>query len=192
MGKAHVDIYRRTDPVMLTLEDRVQFDRVIYGRTDAFTTPTSEPSWQIWCSYYDGTVLRTVFANNAKYTEIWDDRVALFSALPAGATYPGIIVTGAVDATSPISGGKISVVTITNTAWTAIPAVAATNRQGLGIQNIAGGAMRLNWDNTAPAGEGIILGDGSERYYSVRSSATLYGRFTTLASGLITVEELFA
>jgi hypothetical protein len=191
-GSGHVDIYRRTDPVMYTLEDRGTFDRIIFGRTPKFNTNTAAAQWQVWCAYYDGNVITTTFANDAKYNCTWDDRASYFSGLGPGAAFPGETLTGEVESTSPIAGGRITLVTLTNAAWTAIPAVAVANRQGLGIQNLAGNSVRLNWTNTAPAGEGILLGDGSERYYSVKASATLYGRFTTLASGVVTVEELFA
>lgn len=190
MGKAHVDILRRSDPVMYILEDRSQFDRIIIGRTPDFATPTSEPCWQISCMYYDGAVITTLFANNAKYTEVWDNRGGLFSFLPPGSSLPGINITGTFETTSPIGSGKTSVVTLNNTGWTPIPAVSIPDRQGLGMQNLSGAPMLVNWSNTAPAGDGIFVANGAERYYSARSSAVIYGRLIGLASGTVTVEEL--
>lgn len=101
MGKAHVDILRRSDPVMYVLEDRSQFDRVIIGQTPDQGTPTAEKSWQLRCYYFDGNVISTVFANHEKYNQVWDDRVNLFSFLPPGQPYPGMVVSGTVSVIPP-------------------------------------------------------------------------------------------
>jgi hypothetical protein len=99
-------------------------------------------------------------------------------------------VSGTVESTSPINSGKITKVTLDNTSWTAIPTSAAANRQGLGIQNLSGDNLLLNWSNTAPANEYIFVASGAERYYSAKTGAILYGRFQTIATGTIIVEEL--
>jgi hypothetical protein len=189
MGSGHVDIYRRTDPVMYVLEDRSASDRIIYGRTPKFATLTSEPLWQVYCEYYDNSVLKTVFANDAKYNCTWDDRVSYFSSLPPGDPIPGVSFTGTFSPSGLQNGGLVTIVTINNTTWTAVPAIPLSNRNAISIINRSGQEVKINYSNSVVGYVGVPIDDNSERFYDIKDSILLYAKSQTSSCTLI-VEEI--
>jgi hypothetical protein len=97
MGAAHVDIYRRVDPVQYLLEDRSDASCIYLGQTPSFNTATSEPQWQIWRITYANGILETKYANHGKYNCVWDTRTMYFDPCPAGGTpIPGATDTNVV------------------------------------------------------------------------------------------------
>lgn len=85
--------------------------------------------------------------------------------------------------------GKITIVSIDDSSWTALPATPLTNRNGLGIQNLSGQNIYINYDNTVVGFEGILIPDGAERFYNITDSIVIYAKSGSGAVG-VTVEEL--
>lgn len=101
-------------------------------------------------------------------------------------------LTGSVTAEviSPIGSGRVTVVALNNTAWTALPGTPLANRQGLAVQNLSGDNVLLNWSNAAAPTSHIFLASGAERFYQAKDTAILYGRLQNNASGDVHIEEL--
>jgi len=85
--------------------------------------------------------------------------------------------------------GKITEVQISSTSWTVLPATALTDRNEIGIQNLSGIEIKLNFDNSVSGYVGVTVANGSERHYSITDDILIYAK---AASGTptITVEEL--
>ena len=87
--------------------------------------------------------------------------------------------------------GKITVISINEFGWTAIPATPLTGRRALNIQNPSGSTIYINYDNTAPANQGIKVASDGERSYDAKDSIQYYARASTGAGAVnITVEEI--
>lgn len=86
-------------------------------------------------------------------------------------------------------GGKITEVTLNSSTWTALPATALTDRNEIGIQNLSGIEIKLNFDNTVSTYTGVTLSSGSERHYSITDGIQIFGKSQS-GTPLITVEEL--
>lgn len=106
---------------------------------------------------------------------------------------PALPVSGSFDAN--ISGltvsGRITIVSLDDTAWTLIPATALLNRNSLSVQNQSGNGGTVLWNYTAsaPATEGFRIEDGGFRAVSVRDSIAVYARMLA-GSGTVAVEEV--
>lgn len=85
---------------------------------------------------------------------------------------------------------RITVVSLSETQWTALPALPLSGRSSVCIQNQSGTteAMLLNYSSSAPA-EGIRIEDGGFRALSLGDGVTLYGRMV-VGNGSVAVEEL--
>jgi hypothetical protein len=162
------------------------------GRTYQFDDPDpAKPIWQIKRITYDTNTFVSNFANYAKYDQIWDNRAGLDYGV--GGTDPipeDEFILGDVTLIGLSTTGRVSKVSINNTGWTAIPAAALNDRQSIAVQNLTGGTVLLNWDNTKPITEGMVLANGNERYYTVGDSLTLYAVHTTAVSAILNTEEL--
>lgn len=87
--------------------------------------------------------------------------------------------------------GKITVISINEFGWTAIPATPLTGRRALNIQNPSGSTIYINYDNAAPANQGIKVASDGERSYDAKDSIQYYARASTGAGAVnITVEEI--
>jgi hypothetical protein len=85
--------------------------------------------------------------------------------------------------------GKVTEVTLSDTAWTALPPVALVNRNAINIQNYSGTEIKLNFDPTITDYVGVILNDQSERNYDIKDTILLYAR-ASIGSPQIIVEEV--
>lgn len=105
------------------------------------------------------------------------------------------VIDGAIQGSVTFQGlsteGKVTLVNLTATAWTALPATALANRNSIVFQNQSdnGKAILLNYTNSAPANEGIRIEDGGFRSLAIRPGIIVYGRMTT-GTGVCAVEEL--
>ena len=89
-------------------------------------------------------------------------------------------------------GMRVTEVTLSSTAWTALPTTALTNRNYLGVQNLSGIEKKINSDSidALPAGYvGVVVANGVSRMYDIQTDITIYAK---AASGTPTVivEEL--
>lgn len=188
-----VDATKQTDNVIYQVRAHVAYNINYYGRTETRpnTDPaTDQPIWQIWrvtSSNVTGIEV-TQYANLGKYNAVWDDRTSYFPAEPAPEPDPNINVTP----TGLNVGGRISLVTLSAVAWTALPAAALAGRNAMGVQNTSAIEIKLNYDYTGPlpAGyEGVTVGAGEERLYDITDNVTLYAK-AQAGAPVIQVEEL--
>jgi len=85
--------------------------------------------------------------------------------------------------------GKITVVTLSAGSWTALPATPLTDRNAISMQNLSGIEVKVNYDNTESGYVGMVVANGSERFYDITDNVILYAK---AASGMptVTVEEI--
>jgi hypothetical protein len=84
-------------------------------------------------------------------------------------------------------------VTVSRTSWTALPATALTDRNGISIQNESGIDIKLRYVNTDPLWRGTrVAGNGSERFYDIKQTIILYAMADPSAASdpEVIVEEL--
>lgn len=86
--------------------------------------------------------------------------------------------------------GKVTIVALTSSAWTALPATALTNRNAIVIQNQSdnGNAVILNYSASSPA-EGMRLEDRGTKGLSLKETVIVYGRMVS-GTGTVAIEEL--
>lgn len=101
----------------------------------------------------------------------------------------GTNFSGSFSLTGLTVGGRISIVSIDNTTWTALPATALPNRNQLNIQNESGQNIKINYDNMTVGFVGVLIKNENERQYAIRDSIVMYAKSETSACN-ITVEEL--
>ncbi len=87
------------------------------------------------------------------------------------------------------NGGKITVVTINNTTWTALPVTALADRNALSIQNDSTQNIKINYDNGVSGYVGITIFPNGERFYDITDDIIIYAKSET-SSCEINVEEL--
>lgn len=187
----HVEKMVRADPIYYIIEDRwTDVSSVYIGMTPLFTTLTSEPLWLIERQTFDGTKIVTEFANVGKWNCIWDNRASYFGA-PGGSPFPAMTVSGSFTAT--LSGlniaGRLTEVALNAVTWTALPAAPLANRNAMGIQNQSGTEIKLNYSNTEPLYKGVIVGAGSERYYDIKDTITVYAK-AAAGTPTVLIEEI--
>lgn len=87
------------------------------------------------------------------------------------------------------NGGLITVVTVNQTTWTALPAAALANRNTLCIQNRSGQQIKINYSSGVVGYVGIAIDDGAERFYDITDDIILYCK-SMASSCSVTVEEI--
>lgn len=100
-----------------------------------------------------------------------------------------VSVTGSVQIKGLSIAGRISIVSIDNLTWTALPAAALTNRNGMSIQNIANQNIKLQYDPLTVGWIGVQMVPGSERFYDIQQTIIIYAKSQTSAVDIL-VEEL--
>ena len=91
----------------------------------------------------------------------------------------GAVSTGVVRMQGLTKGGRVTKVTITDAAWTPLPATPLADRNAIAVQNRSGTAVRLNYDYTGPLpgnDDGMQLSGGGERQYDVTDQIILYAK----------------
>lgn len=85
------------------------------------------------------------------------------------------------------TAGSVTLVSVTNAAWVALPATPLANRNTVLIQNQATSAtIVVNFSNTAPATSGIRIGPGGALEIMVSNGIAIYGR-NTAAGPAVTI-----
>lgn len=87
--------------------------------------------------------------------------------------------------------GRVTLVSLNDSTWTALPATALADRNSISFQNQSdnGNTILINYDNTAPSGSGIRIEDGGWRALAIRPGIVVYGRMKS-GTGTCAVEEL--
>jgi hypothetical protein len=90
----------------------------------------------------------------------------------------------------PANGvARITQVTLSSSAWTALPTTALTYRKSLAIQNNSGITVYLGYDPDEAGTVGITLADGSERQYDYGPEVVVYAKAASGTPNVI-VEEV--
>lgn len=87
------------------------------------------------------------------------------------------------------TAGRITEVTLNDTGWTALPATALTDRNGMGIQNPNSTQIKLNFDNSEPSFIGWSVNANGEAFIDIRDSVVIYARAAS-GSPVITIMEV--
>lgn len=86
------------------------------------------------------------------------------------------------------NGGLITEVTINDSSWTALPAVALSGRNAISIQNRSGFEVKLNY--TSSAGYvGMVVPDQYERHYDITDAISIYARAISGAGSVVVIIE---
>lgn len=101
----------------------------------------------------------------------------------------GAAATGEFSPVGLKTSGKVTEVTLSTSAWTALPVTALNARNAISIQNRSGVEIKLNFDNTVSGYIGVYLPDGYERSYDITDSIVLYAK-ASVGTPTIIVEEL--
>ena len=87
--------------------------------------------------------------------------------------------------------GRVTEVVLNDTTWTALPAAALTDRNAIGVQNLSGKEIKVNFSDLVSGYVGMVIADGSERTYDITDSIVLYGKVSTgLGNAVVNVEEI--
>lgn len=156
------------------------------SQTSGSIDPT-KPVWRIYRRVRVSTtgIYQYDFADFGKYTNVWDDRASYFDA-PPPATLP---VPSNVYPSGLRNGGRITEVTLGATGWTKLPDMALPGRNALGIQNLSGIQIKLNYAPNTAGYEGVVIADHSERYYDITDAISIYAK-AEAGSPTVTVEEI--
>lgn len=112
-------------------------------------------------------------------TELPDDKTALDVNILEGS------VTGELTPSGLKNGGKITVVTLNATTWTALPLTAMPLRNQINIQNFSGVEIKCHFDNTTVGYVGMRVPSNTERFYQITDSINVYAKSQ---SGTIEIE----
>jgi hypothetical protein len=86
--------------------------------------------------------------------------------------------------------GRVTEVTLSDSAWTALPTTALTNRNAISIQNWSGTQIKVNYNNGVSGYVGMVItGSGGERSYDITDDIVIYAKAQS-GTPTITVEEL--
>ena len=201
-GKKHFDFFelaRHENGRFLVKEDFVDNYTRIRGIASRGTLD-SQPAWLLEKTIIlGGTVVTTEYADDGQFTQIWDDRVAVFgppdgSSSGDSANDFAIPLVRLLDANLnfTISGlqtaGRHQLVSINDSGWTALPATALADRNAISIQNNTGVDVKINY-TTSVGYVGMLIKPNGERSYDIKETIILYARSATGTVSL-DVEEL--
>lgn len=85
--------------------------------------------------------------------------------------------------------GRITIVSINNLTWTALPATALANRNAICILNTSAVEIKLQYDNTTIGYVGVPLAVTNQRFYDITDDIIIYAK-SSAGTVDITVEEL--
>jgi len=86
------------------------------------------------------------------------------------------------------TGGLITVVALNAVTWTALPATPLVGRNGIGIQNESGTALKLNF--ATPGGYiGWTIADGGEFFVDITESILIFAK-AAIGTPSVTIMEI--
>ncbi len=121
----------------------------------------------------------------AKFLETSANETAVRVAIAAGEGG----VTGEFTPSGLKIAGRVSIVNVNDTTWTALPATALTDRNAISIINRSGQQVKINYSASVSGYVGVPIDNGSERFYDISDSIVVYCKSQTGSAELI-VEEL--
>ena len=86
-------------------------------------------------------------------------------------------------------GGLLTKVTLNAVTWTALPPNPLANRNALSIQNTSAIQIVLDYVDTNPIYEGVIVNSGAERFYTITDKIIIYAKAQS-GTPTIMIEEL--
>jgi len=120
-----------------------------------------------------------------KFLETSNSETAVRVAIAAGEGS----VTGEFTPSGLKIAGRILVVQINETTWTALPSTALENRNAISIINRSGVQIKINYSASIVGYIGVPIDNGSERFYDISDSIVVYGKSQSGTVDLI-IEEL--
>lgn len=111
------------------------------------------------------------------------------SGLTAVRTVTEGTLTGSIRPSGLNVGGRVTEVTLNAVTWTALPATPLTARNALGIQNISGLEIKVNYSSGISGYVGMVIADGSERTYDITDAILIYGKCQS-GTAIVNVEEI--
>lgn len=98
-------------------------------------------------------------------------------------------MAGEFTATGLRNGGKLTKVTLSAVTWTALPPTPLAGRNALSIQNTSATQIVIDYVDTNPLYEGVILNSSAERFYSITDQITIYAK-AQAGTPTIMIEEI--
>lgn len=98
-------------------------------------------------------------------------------------------ISGDFTASGLRNGGRLTKVTLNAATWTALPPVALEGRNALSIQNTSATQIVIDYLDTNPAYEGVILNSSAERFYSITDQIIIYAK-AQAGTPVIMIEEI--
>lgn len=98
-------------------------------------------------------------------------------------------ITGTIKPTGLNTAGKVTEVTVNDTTWTALPATALSARNAIGIQNLSGQTIKINFDNAVVGFVGMVIANGSERTYDITDAIIVYAKCQS-GTAVVNIEEI--
>jgi len=163
------------------------------GRSDSMRALDSDSVWQILLEVRNGDVTVSTYALMGEFKCRWDQRTSYFSPAPVADPLSPLSGTIAVSGTFSPSGlniaGKMTLVALNDTSWTALPATPLANRNAISVQNQSAIEIKYNYDNTTVGYVGTKIAPDGERFLEIKDTILIYAK---AASGTptILVEEL--
>jgi len=204
-GGKHFDffeLFRQENGRFITRIDHIDEFTTIRGLA-ARGSLDSDASWLLERTIVEnGIIVEVEYANDAQFTEVWDNRLLSFgppangTGAAAGDTNffipPRRMFNSDGSNFTPSGGGSTvlyTAVPISNAAWTAMPTVAGNNRLSLNIQNNTGQEIKVN--NATPAGyEGMVIPDQGERIYTIFPKTTANATHIVYAKSAVSAVTL--
>lgn len=77
------------------------------------------------------------------------------------------------------TGGLMTKTELTDSEWRPLPATPLPGRNAIRIQNQSGVLMYMNYDDSAPAGEGIEVAADDSEMKDITDTVLIYGRLVS-------------
>ena len=85
--------------------------------------------------------------------------------------------------------GLITIVSINDSTWTALPITPLTDRNAICIQNSSGVEIKINYSSSIVGYVGISIPNNGQRYYDITENIVIYAK-SSAGNVDVTVEEI--
>lgn len=161
------------------------------GRSDSMRASDSDPVWQILLEYRVGDIVTSTYALMGSFTGRWDQRTTYFSSTTPDENSPLSDFQDGIQTTGLRVAGRVTIVALNSSTWTALPTTALSNRNAVAIQNEDTSIkVKVNYSNSVSGFTGMtIFPNGGERQYNISDNIILYAKCES-GTVNVTVEEL--